>query len=105
MKERFLVTELMDLWYSNEGDEELIAVLCEKLCSMILDAEEKGLITPGKTVLIEVTSGNTGVAIAMVARHRGYRAILLMPDSYSLERRILLRSLGAELILTGVSSL
>jgi cysteine synthase A len=89
----------MDLWYSNEGDEDLISVLCEKLCSMILDAEEKGLITPGKTVLIEVTSGNTGVAVAMVARNRGYRTIFIMPDSYSMERRILLRSLGAELIL------
>ncbi len=104
MKERFLVSALMDLWYSNEGDEVLISVVCEKLCSMILDAEEKGLITPGKTVLFEVTSGNTGVAIAMVARHRGYRVIIIMPDS-SMERRILLRSLGAELILAGVSSL
>ncbi len=105
MKERFLVSALMDLWYSNEGDEVLISVVCEKLCSMILDAEEKGLITPGKTVLFEVTSGNTGVAIAMVARHRGYRVIIIMPDSSSMERRILLRSLGAELILAGVSSL
>jgi cysteine synthase len=73
--------------------------------NMILDAEEKGLITPGKTVLIEVTSGNTGVAIAMVGRHRGYRVIIIMPDSCSMERRILMRSLGAELILAGVYSL
>jgi cysteine synthase A len=94
------------LWYSNEGDEELISVLLEKkMCSMILDAEEKGLITPGKTVLMDITGGNTGVAIAMVARHRGYKAIITMPDFCSIERRILMRSLGAELILVGVSSL
>ncbi|KAH8938616.1 hypothetical protein BDL97_16G093200 [Sphagnum fallax] len=67
--------------------------------NMILDAEEKGLITPGKTVLMDITGGNTGVAIAMVARHRGYKAIITMPDFCSMERRILMRSLGAELIL------
>ncbi|CAM6015387.1 unnamed protein product [Sphagnum balticum] len=68
---------------------------------MILDAVEKGLITPGKMVLVDITGGNTGEAIAMVARHRGYRVIIIMPDSCSMERCILVRSLGVDLILAG----